>query len=113
MSRVIRKPTFCICENKGADHFTVIAKLVSTFVLATQIVQFLYFQTPKFPASSRLLGTTLLVFSFVGAVLVARQIATEAELLMNAVQVSVIFVFRAVEWRVDMKYQEDTHLQEM
>ena len=41
------KPTICIGENKDADHlrgnreFT--AKLISAFVFATRIVQFLYF----------------------------------------------------------------------
>ena len=33
----------------------VTAKLISAFVFATRIVQFLYFLNPKFPASSHLL----------------------------------------------------------
>ena len=65
-SRIVRKPDFCLCENKGADQlrgnceadpqisFAVIAKLISAFVFATRIVQFLYFLNPKFPASSHL-----------------------------------------------------------
>ena len=60
MSRVMRKPTFCICENKDADQLrgnreAVTAKLISAFVFATQIVQSLYFLNPKFQASSHLL----------------------------------------------------------
>ena len=35
---------------------TVTAKLISAFVFATQIVQFLYFLSPKFPASSHFCG---------------------------------------------------------
>ena len=35
----MRKPAFCICENKDA----VTAKLISTFVFATLIVLSLYF----------------------------------------------------------------------
>ena len=42
------KPTICICENKGA----VTAKLISVFVFATRIVQFLFYLNPKFQASS-------------------------------------------------------------
>ena len=49
----MRKPDFCICENKDADQLT--AKLISAFVFATQIVQFLYYLNPKFQASSHLL----------------------------------------------------------
>ena len=39
MSRVVRKPAFCICENKDADQLRgnreVTAKLISAFVFAT------------------------------------------------------------------------------
>ena len=52
MSRVMRKPTFCICENKDADQLAVTAKLISAFVFATWIEQPLFFQNPKFQASS-------------------------------------------------------------
>ena len=71
LSRVVRKPAFCICENKGADQlrgdreadqrlcfrnsFAVTAKLISAFVFATRIVQSPYFLNPKFQASSHLL----------------------------------------------------------
>ena len=40
------KPTICI---------GVTAKLISAFVFATRIVQFLFYLTPKFQASSHLL----------------------------------------------------------
>ena len=55
LSRVVRKPAFCICENKDADQLPVTAKLISAFVFATQIVQSLYFLNLKFQASSHLL----------------------------------------------------------
>ena len=64
MSRAVRKPVFCICENKDADQLrgnregyreADTAKLISAFVFATQIVQSLYFLNPKFQASSCLL----------------------------------------------------------
>ena len=35
LSRVMRKPTFCICENKDTDQLRVAAKLISAFVFAT------------------------------------------------------------------------------
>ena len=46
------KQTICIGETKGADQLAVTAKLISAFVFATRIVQFLYFLNPKFPAST-------------------------------------------------------------
>ena len=51
------KPTICIGENKGADQisFAVTAKLISAFVFATWIVQFLIYLNPKFQASSSFL----------------------------------------------------------
>ena len=62
MGLVVRKPAFCICENKDADQlrgytisFAVTAKLISAFVFATWIVQFLIYLNPKFQASSHLL----------------------------------------------------------
>ena len=51
----MRKPDFCICENKDADQLRGNAKLISAFVFATQIVQSLHFLNPKFQASSQLL----------------------------------------------------------
>ena len=46
--RDVRKSDFCICENKDA-------KLISAFVFATCIVQYLCFPNPKFQVSSHLL----------------------------------------------------------
>ena len=51
MSHVMRKPAFCICENKGGSC-AVTAQLISAFVFATQIVQSIKFLNPKFQASS-------------------------------------------------------------
>ena len=48
----MRKPDFCLCENKGADQL----RSNSAFVFTTRIVQFLFFLNPKFKASSLLLG---------------------------------------------------------
>ena len=60
----MRKPVFCICENKGADQLdgnraadqliivTQIVQLISAFIFATQIVQSLFFLNPKFQPSS-------------------------------------------------------------
>ena len=50
MSRIVRKPDFCLGENKGADQ------LISAFVFATRIVYFLFFLYPQFQASSLLLS---------------------------------------------------------
>ena len=68
LSRVVRKPAFCICENKDTDYIAsrgnreVTGKLISAFVFTTQIVQSLYFLNPKFQASSHLLCLYSLVF---------------------------------------------------
>ena len=47
------KPTICIGENKDADQLrgNRAAKLISAFVFATGIVQFLSYLNPKFQAS--------------------------------------------------------------
>ena len=64
MSRDMRKPDFCICENKDTDqlrgnkdtdHLRGNAKLISAFVFATQIEQSLYFLNTKFQAASHLM----------------------------------------------------------
>ena len=72
MSRVIRKPDFCLCENKDAvtaqiscavtAHlisafiFTAVtAQLISAFVFDTQIVQFLIYLYQTFQDSNFLL----------------------------------------------------------
>ena len=55
LSLVMRKPAFCICENKDADQLRGNAKLISAFVFATRLVQSFCFLNPKFQASSHLL----------------------------------------------------------
>ena len=58
----MRKPAFCIyAKTKTQISFAVTAKLISAFVFATRIVQFLYFLNPKFQASSHLLWLYSLV----------------------------------------------------
>ena len=53
LSLVVRKPAFCICENKDADQLrSNTAKLISAFVFSTQIVQSLYVLNTKFEESS-------------------------------------------------------------
>ena len=47
----MRKPAFCICENKDADQL----KLIRAFVFAIWIEQSHYYLNPKFQASSHLL----------------------------------------------------------
>ena len=50
------KPSICIGENKGADQLrSNTAKLISTFVFATRIVQFLFYLNQKFQTSSSFL----------------------------------------------------------
>ena len=53
MSRIMRKPAFCICENKDADQLRG-NQLISAFVFATRIVQSLFYLNPKFHASTLL-----------------------------------------------------------
>ena len=55
MNRLMRKPTICICENKGADQLRGNREADHAFVFATRIVHFLFFLNPKFQASSLLL----------------------------------------------------------
>ena len=52
VSYVMRKSAFCICKSRDAGQVTV--QLISAFVLATYIVQSLYFLKMKFQASSHL-----------------------------------------------------------
>ena len=54
MSRVMRKPDFCLCKNKGADQLcsNSATQRISAFVFASRIVQLPYFLNPKFPALS-------------------------------------------------------------
>ena len=55
LSRIMRKPTICICENKDVDQLCGNREADHTFVFATQIEQFLYSLNPKFQGSSHLL----------------------------------------------------------
>ena len=55
LSRVVRKPDFAYAKTKTQISFAVTAKLISAFVFATRIVQFLFYLNPKFQASSNLL----------------------------------------------------------
>ena len=43
MSRCTRKPTICICENKDADQLCSTCRLISAFVFAPWIVQYLFY----------------------------------------------------------------------
>ena len=51
----MRKPAFCICENKDADQLRGNREADQAFVFATWIVQSLDFLNTKSKASSRLL----------------------------------------------------------
>ena len=55
----MRKPMFCICENKDTDQLR--AKLISAFVFATYIVQSLYFLNLNF----KLLAISRWLFSLI------------------------------------------------
>ena len=55
MSRDVRKPDFCICENKDADQLRGNREADHVFVFAIRIVQSLYYLNPKFQFSSHLL----------------------------------------------------------
>ena len=55
MIRIMRKPTFCIGENKGADQLRSNCEADHAFVFSTGIVQSLFFLNPKCPACSYLL----------------------------------------------------------
>ena len=66
MSLVMRKPAFCICENKDTDQLrsncaadqrscAVTAQLISAFVFTIRMVQSPFYINPKFQASSHLL----------------------------------------------------------
>ena len=49
MSHIMRKTTFAYAKTKAQICFAVPMKLISAFDFATGIVQFLYFNNPKFP----------------------------------------------------------------
>ena len=54
LSCILRKPDFAFAKTKMQISFAVTPKLISTFVFATRIVQFLYYLNPKFQASNHL-----------------------------------------------------------
>ena len=54
LEKNMRKPTFCICENKGTDQICSNCKADHAFVFAAWKVQFLFFLNTKFQASSHL-----------------------------------------------------------
>ena len=51
----MRKPDFALAKTKAQISFAVTAKLISAFVFASRIVQFLFYLNPKFQASSSFL----------------------------------------------------------
>ena len=61
MSLVVRKPAFCICENKDADQLRGNREADQRLCFRYHIVQSLYFLNPKFQASSHLLWLYSLV----------------------------------------------------
>ena len=61
MSRVVRKPAFCIFENKDADQLRGNREADQRLCFRNTIVQSLYFLNPKFQASSHLLWLYSLV----------------------------------------------------
>ena len=52
----MRKPAFCICENKDADQLP--GHLICAFIFATRIVQSLYFLNPNFKHLAIFCGCT-------------------------------------------------------
>ena len=66
----IRKTDFCLCEDKGADQLCSICEADQRLCLRYRdILQFLYFLDPKFPACSHLLCFKYSTARFVGLVL--------------------------------------------
>ena len=57
----MRRPYFCICENKTADQLRGNAKLISVFVFTPGIVQSLSFLNTKLQASSHFLRLRSLI----------------------------------------------------
>ena len=54
MSRVVRKPAFCMCENKDADQLRGNREADQRLCFATRIAQSLFYLNPKFQASSHI-----------------------------------------------------------
>ena len=55
MSRLVENQQSVYAKTKAQISFAVTAKLISAFVFATRIVQFLFYLNPKFQASSSFL----------------------------------------------------------
>ena len=51
----MRKPAFCLCENKAQISFAVFAMLIRAFAFAPRMVQCLFFLNLKFQAYNHLL----------------------------------------------------------
>ena len=60
----MRKPFFCIYENKEADQLRGDREADQHLFFATQIVQSLYFQNPKFQASDQFQAKLISTFFF-------------------------------------------------
>ena len=54
MSLFVRKPAYCICDNKDADQLRGNCEADQRLVFATWIVQSLFYLSSKFQASSHL-----------------------------------------------------------
>ena len=65
ISSIMRKPAFCICQNKTQISFAVTGKLISAFVFATWIIS-LFFLNPKFKPLAIFCGCTEFVSDLVG-----------------------------------------------
>ena len=57
----MRKPAFCLCENKDADQLRSNYAADQRLVFAIRIAQSLYYLNPKFQASNHLLWLYSLV----------------------------------------------------
>ena len=57
----LRKPAFCICENKDADQLRSNCAAIQRLCFRSRIVQSLYYLNPKFQASSYILWLHSLV----------------------------------------------------
>ena len=55
LATIMRKPDFAYAKTKTQISFAVTAKLISAFVFATWIEQFIFFLNPKFQASNHIL----------------------------------------------------------
>ena len=78
----MRNPFFAYAKTKAQISCAVIAQLISAFVFATRVVQFLYFLNPKFQASSYILWLYSLVCVGPGRTPEDRFSHNEAQILM-------------------------------